>query len=542
MNDIEQIFDNIDQYTENIDDLVRALKKAGINDYEQFKAAAREAGVPVRKSIQDSVAEKFANSEEEDWNTAMSVNTKEAYREYLNAYPEGTHRNEAREYISSLVEESDNIAGDKIWNSLDKSSVDALQTFIDKYPKNEHKLEASKILRDLRREQYLGVDIRALARQIKSIRTDTKINDPETAIFNKIVEYINTGKISVDDLLSAIKDDNNFISGSVANRLWDKEIITDFSKAGIDGDFIAHMMSNISPQKFQAPAPITKITKNPCTEVYFWGIPSSGKSCALGAILSAANSGRVAKSMQRDPDCQGYGYMTRLANLFKTNGSVGTLPEGTAISSTYEMGFILEDDNRKEHPITCIDLAGELIRCMYKQDAKEPLTEEQQNVLRTLTNILVDNRTSNRKMHFFVIEYGAEDREYEGLPQKDYLEAAVAYIQRTGIFKKDTDRIYLLITKVDKAHVVGKALQDKLKDYISQNYQGFYNSLKKICEDNEINNGNVDIQPFTLGTVCFQNYCKFKDDTAAAVVRTILERSYGYKPGKIKNIFDILKK
>lgn len=246
--------------------------------------------------------------------------------------------------------------------------------------------------------------------------------------------------------------------------------------------------------------------------------------------------------MQRDPDCQGYGYMTRLANLFKTNGSVGTLPEGTAISSTYEMGFILEDDNRKEHPITCIDLAGELIRCMYKQDAKEPLTEEQQNVLRTLTNILVDNRTSNRKMHFFVIEYGAEDREYEGLPQKDYLEAAVAYIQRTGIFKKDTDRLYLLITKVDKAHVVGKALQDKLKDYISQNYQGFYNSLKKICEDNEINNGNVDIQPFTLGTVCFQNYCKFKDDTAAAVVRTILERSYGYKPGKIKNIFDMLKK
>lgn len=302
------------------------------------------------------------------------------------------------------------------------------------------------------------------------------------------------------------------------------------------------MMSNITPQKFQAPKPISKITKSPCTEIYFWGIPSSGKSCALGAILSTANSGRVAQSMQRDPDCQGYGYMTRLANLFKTNGSVGTLPEGTAISSTYEMGFTLEDDERKEHPITCIDLAGELVRCMYKQDAGESLTEEQQNVLKTLTDILIDNRTSNRKMHFFVIEYGAEDREYEGLPQKDYLEAAVAYIQRTGIFKKDTDGLYLLITKVDKVHAVGRELQEKLKDYISQNYQGFYNGLKKICQDNEINNGKVDIQPFTLGTVCFQNYCKFKDDTAAAVVRTILARSYGYKPGKLKTFFDILKK
>ncbi len=542
MNDIEQIFDDIDQYTDNIDDLVKALKGVGIKDFEQFKAAAREAGAPVKKSIQDKVAEKFANSEEEDWQTALSINTEEAYREYLDAYPEGEHRSDAREYIISLQEASKNNEGDEIWNSLDKTSVDALQQFIDKYPQNAHLSEAARLLRDLRREIYLGVDIRALARQIKAIRTDARINNPEKAIYDRIVSYINTGKISVDDLLKAIAEDNNFISGTVANLLWENGIITDFSKAGIDSDFIAHMMSNITPQKFQAPAPISKITKSPCTEVYFWGIPSSGKSCALGAILSAANSGRVAKSMQRDPNCQGYGYMTRLANLFKTNGSVGTLPEGTAISSTYEMGLILEDDERKEHPITCIDLAGELVRCMYKQDAGEPLTEEQQNVLKTLTNILIDNRTSNRKMHFFVIEYGAEDREYEGLPQKDYLEAAVAYIQRTGIFKKDTDGLYLLITKVDKAHAVGKALQEKLKDYISENYQGFYNGLKKICQDNEINNGKVDIQPFTLGKVCFQNYCKFKDDTAATVVRTIMARSYGYKPGKLKNFFDSLKK
>ena len=111
-----------------------------------------------------------------------------------------------------------------------------------------------------------------------------------------------------------------------------------------------------------------------------------------------------------------------------------------------------------------------------------------------------------------------------------------------GIFKKDTDGLYLLITKVDKAKAVGKELQEKLRNYISENYQGFYNGLKKICKDNEINGGNVEIQPFTLGTVCFQNYCKFKEDTAATVVRTLIKRSYGYKTGKIKNLFDRLKK
>ena len=370
MIDLDTIFDNIDEYSNNIDDLVKALKQAGIKSFEEFRDAAREAGTPVKKSIQDQVAEKFANCEEEDWEEAKRINTEEAYQNYLDSYPEGEYRSSARDRIEELQKLAESGASDEIWDSVNKGSIPELQNFVDNHPNSTYLAEATRLLRELRREQYLGVDIRALARQIKAIRTDARINNPEKAIYDRIVNYINTGKISVEDLLSAIAEDNNFISGTVANLLWENGIISDFSRAGIDGDFIAHMMSNITPQKFQAPKPITKITKSPCTEVYFWGIPSSGKSCALGAILSSANSGRVAKSMQRDPDCQGYGYMNRLANLFKTNGAVGTLPEGTAISSTYEMGFILEDEDRKEHPITCIDLAGELVRCMYKQDAE----------------------------------------------------------------------------------------------------------------------------------------------------------------------------
>jgi hypothetical protein len=539
---IQEIFDNIDQYSDNIDDLVRSLRSCGINTFDEFKAAARSEGVPIKKSIQDQVAAKYAGLDDDDWKAACDVNTEQSYQEYLDNYPEGNHRSEARNAIANIQQKLNIGRSEAVWNNVDKRDIKQLQDFINQYPLSPYIQEAKRLLHDLRQEQYLGVDIKALEKQIKAIRTDTSINNPERAIYDKIVSYLNSGKITVTDLLSAIEEDNNFISGTVANLLWENGYITDFSATGIDSDFIAHMMSNVTPQKFSKPEPIVRITKSPCTEVYFWGIPSSGKSCALGAILSAAKNGRTAKSMQQDPDCQGYGYMTRLSNLFRSNGSVGTLPEGTAISSTYEMGFILEDEEGKEHPITCIDLAGELVRCMYKQDAGEILTTEQEQVLKTLTDILIDNRTKNRKIHFFVIEYGAEDREYEGLPQQDYLAAAVAYIQRTGIFKKDTDGLYLLVTKVDKAKVVGKELQETLKNYILENYQGFYNGLKKICKDNEINGGKVDIQPFTLGSVCFQSYCKFKEDTAAAVVRTLINRSYGYKPGKWQRLSDSLKK
>lgn len=542
MIDLDTIFDNIDEYNSNIDDLVKALKQAGIKSFDEFKEAARKTGIPVKKSIQDQVAKKFANSEEEDWKEAMCQNTETGYQFYLDTYPEGIYRSSAQDKIKELHKVSEKEACGKIWKEIDKGSIVELQNFVDKYPNTPYASEAIRFLRELRREQYLGVDIKALAKQMKAIKTDPRISNPEKAIYDKIVNYIETGKISEADLLAAISEDNNFISSTVAYLLWENGKVSDFSKSNIDDDFITYMMSNKQPSMFQVAEPITKITKSPCTEVYFWGIPSSGKSCALGAILSSANSGHVARSMQRDPNCQGYGYMNRLANLFKTNGAVGTLPEGTAISATYEMGFILEDENGKEHPITCIDLAGELIRCMYKQDAGESLTTEQEEVLKTLTDILIDNRTANRKIHFFVIEYGAEDREYEGLPQSTYLEACVAYIQKTGIFKKDTDGLYLLVTKVDKTNAIGDELQDILKTYIYDNYQGFYNGLKKICKDNEINDGNVEIQPFTLGKVCFQNYCKFKDETAATVVRILMKRSYGYKTGKFWSVLNLFKK
>ena len=78
MIDLDTIFDNIDEYSNNIDDLVKALKQAGIKSFEEFRDAAREAGTPVKKSIQGQGSEKFADCEEEDWEEGKRNNTEEA--------------------------------------------------------------------------------------------------------------------------------------------------------------------------------------------------------------------------------------------------------------------------------------------------------------------------------------------------------------------------------------------------------------------------------------------------------------------------------
>ena len=99
------------------------------------------------------------------------------------------------------------------------------------------------------------------------------------------------------------------------------------------------------------------------------------------------------------------------------------------------------------------------------------------------------------------------------------MDAALRYIERTKIFQTETDAIYLMLTKVDKTGVTGQDLVRVLTDYIENNYKGFYQGLEKICRDHEINGGKVERIPFSLGEVCFQDYCLFNEAPAANVVK-----------------------
>ncbi len=534
---LDSIFDDIDQYTDAIDDLVVQLQQCGVKNFEDFKDAARRRHVAVKRSIQDALKKKFEHSEEDDWANASKTDTLQSYQKYLDMYPDGCHREEARDKMKRINEREKQDASEAAWEGLDKNSSQDLNGFIDRYPSSQHVEDARKMLKELKRREweYSGPGSDALKQEIADIETDPNIIEPDDEIYKAIKKYIERGHVTVDEFLKMLQEDSNLIDGEVAYRLWDSNIISDFSDSGIGRDFMSCVIRKKSQSSRQIPfmsRSIAEITKVPCTEVYFWGIPSSGKTCALGAIMSVANSGKVAESMQKDTRCQGFGYMTRLSEIFgECDGKVGILPPGTPVTSTYEMGFELRKGNNI-YPFTFIDLAGELIRCMYKSDAGENLTKEQQEVLKLLTDVLVSNRTKNRKIHFFVIEYGAENRLYEGLSQKTYLESAVAYLKKHQIFKDDTDGIYILISKADRLRLNGEALNDKLRAYINDKYKGFYGILKSICKDYEINGGEVLVQPFTLGKVCFQNYFKFDSATAQSVVNILLEKSYNSKGGR----------
>lgn len=484
--------------------------------------------------MQLGVEKLLAGSEDEDFKKVMESASIADLQDFLNKYPMGTvaHLDAVRERkhvlekipaSEPIVEESN--GEEEEWFSIKNAGdIKLLEAFKEKYPNTSHLFELNKLITAEKNKEH--------SRKKSPIILKSMINKANSAEdVSKIIQVLLENKtITIGMLLELIRQDHNLLSSAACNDIISRGILNrnDLSKCGIDNGFINKMLTNARSQNFEPARPLQTIAE-PCTEVYFWGIPFSGKTCALGAILSAAKNGLAARSMIPDNSCQGFGYMNRLSTIFSP-GRICRLPGGTPVTSTYEMRFDLEDQEHKIHHVACIDLAGERFTCMFMKDAGEQMRDDQKQALETLHNILLENRSNNRKIHFFVIEYGAEKRIYNGLPQAEYLNSAAAHLNSIGLFDSNTDAIYVLISKVDNASYEG-SLEEHLLKYMTKNYLGFYNNLLLICKEHGINKGRVKIVPFSIGNVCFKDYCQFDATSATKMVDLLVRYSCFEKQG-----------
>ena len=79
-----------------------------------------------------------------------------------------------------------------------------------------------------------------------------------------------------------------------------------------------------------------------------------------------------------------------------------------------------------------------------------------------------------------------------------------------------------------------RILQKKITDH--------YNGLQTKCKKYEIQDGHVDIIPFSLGEVCFQEYCLFDDKYAKKIINEIKKYAPSFKTGIIGTIKERLGK
>jgi hypothetical protein len=526
----QQIIDNVSEYSAA---QLTGYIRDGVVTFEEL------CGEPdFAQERRKEVLSLIANAEEDAWQNALAIDSIDEYDLYLRSYPDGKHRSEARDAKKRLLEKDVNESLEDEWSQLDKTDDVFLRNFIMNNPDSPHLQEAKSHLKQISRKRYA-------ASAIKRLKNEIEGEEDPTIVISVIKKYLSNNEITLDQLYDEIKKNTNLFPAVVIDQL-EQEGIIDFvdmeNECGINPKFFEFITNNdVNSPVINVNAGSINAVGSKTTEIYFWGIPSSGKTCALGAIMGEARHGGYVNFAEPNIHCQGYEYMTILSQIFDGGKDVFKLPEGTQTDAIFEMSYILKKDGM-DYPVTFIDLAGETIESMFRKNAQLSLTDKKQRGLDTACKLLTGNAGINRKIHFFVLEYNGHQKTYKDLTQDTLLTGAMAFIKDTGIFKAETDAIYLLVTKSDLADRQDIEHRNQvIGDYIKKYYKPFYDGLRSLCVENEINEGNVDIVPFSLGDVCFQNLCLFDNSTASIVVELILEHTKGFKTGKLAGFLKKLK-
>lgn len=272
------------------------------------------------------------------------------------------------------------------------------------------------------------------------------------------------------------------------------------------------------------------------TDVFFWGIPSSGKTCALSAILSTIKK----EYMMEAPECRikfGATYRDTLINIFRKD--IGYLPGRTNTDTTQYMPFLFyRSPKDKKRKISFFELSGEVFKYFYEkangkgiEDIDGYDREEVEKAFNTLDILLKSN---NQKIHFFFIDYNQESK-YAGhngqLTQANYLEAASTYFRdatdvngkRVNIFQRKTDAVYVVVTKSDemKDEMKDDDENDGAKKFLKENFGTFMGVLQRQCEDNNV---LFTVKRFSIGDVIFKKICIINRDYSRDIIEELLDR------------------
>jgi hypothetical protein len=272
------------------------------------------------------------------------------------------------------------------------------------------------------------------------------------------------------------------------------------------------------------------------TDVFFWGIPSSGKTCALSAIFST-----IKKDCSMEaPDCEkkfGATYRDSLINIF--NKDYGYLPGRTNEDRTQYMPFLFyKRGEKRKRKISFFELSGEVFKYFYEVANNSKIIDDysRADVEKSFQTLKLILESNNQKIHFFFIDYNQETKyttDENNLTQGNYLEAAKTYFRdNKEIFKKRTDAVYVILTKSDEIKGNDKAMI--AKSFLSENFGSFMDVLKNQCDSYSV---DFKVKLFSIGNVYFKKICKINRSYSTDIINDLLERVKPMSDTKIGNFF-----
>ncbi|MBQ0128410.1 MAG: hypothetical protein KBT57_01090 [bacterium] len=460
------------------------------------------------------IAETRNREEQEKWNDALKVNNMTGYIGYLHAYPNGVHAAEVDDKVWAVAEangtydayvtnfpngkhtdevrarQEEQRKDEEAWQSACSNNTSASYEFYkESYPHGMHVAEATAKVIEIMKEQKENI--------IRDLEEDSNAYP---------LGYLKVCGITANDLRDKVKDSKGQIRNEVL-KSWDK--------------------NPVSLRMGKTPTSIPEGN----TEVYFWGVPGSGKTCAMAAILSMARKGNCFEPREGE----GLGYMNQLSTMFlgDPNKPAVCFPTASDVDTTQYLPLTLNETVRdrrghesiKEHKLAVVEISGEIFECFscevegrtFKTGAHKATYEQLKKYL---------ENTDNPKYHYFILD----SRPLHNADQVLILQNAATYFKTHHLFNSTTQGISLIVTKCDQLSPDRNRWKDSAMEAADEYFGSLVTQLKKILGNPGngglgLTNGTIDVVPLSIGEVFFQSLCLFDPEPASVLVKQLIEYS-----------------
>ena len=420
---------------------------------------------------------------------------------YISAFPVGLHVNEARELLNSIVE----------WNNV-KNSNDILyiSEYLNNNPNTPFRQQATLLIASL-----------------KQVEISEMRNNPNNYEASRLLTLLEEGVFTDRELILA-------------------KVVTENVLLSLKNTNIRYDLPNIN----QAIENSVPECKDGFTDVYFFGVPSTGKTCVLMG-MSRSNSlninlahggGDYAEALQQYTDVG--------ITVPRTPGTFVTTLEATIRSQSQE---------NAEHKVNLVEMSGEEFAFDIAKNENRVYSFEEMGS--GATKLLSNN---NRKVFFLIVDpttnivritrdviVGYDEETGEPIKrlencvvnQRTIIQKIVNIFeqpQNADIMKK-VDSIHIIMTKAD---TLGNAVEreDKAQTIFYDKYANdILQPLKDLCKEYNINS-NTNFCPrlytFSLGTFYVGGLYEYDPTDSNRLVKAIRNSTQGTKK---KTFWDRLK-
>lgn len=448
---------------------------------------------------------------------------------YLESHPNTIHINEIDDTVWQLI-------------CVPPFSIDNISNYISHFPSGLHRNEAAKLQQDYfdwENVRYSN-DIFAVHNYIMEHPQSLLINDAkvlELQLKNGELVKMRTQseQYSVDRLFALIErgifNENELIS---------KKILT--PKA-------IKILRNVATYKKAMPdlESVMKRVRKEClpnhTDIYLFGIPSTGKSCVLMGLIGADQrltintkvaGGEYAAALQQ--------YLDAGFTPGATRGTFVTTIKGTI------------PDGNIDHDINLVEMSGEefAYKLAQNEEAEVSLADMGEGAPELLAN-------DNRKVFFIIV-----DPTVEYVPFKRIVTSHESYIDADGveqqIEREDTidcfvnqktvlkgmvdlftlpqnskimekvDGIHIIVTKADTLDTDLSEREQKAIDRFNQYHKNIIEPLVRVCKEYDINrgtNGRPKLYTFSLGTFYPGGIYEYNDSDSNKLIDVIRANTDG---------------